>query len=122
MPNYQRADLREISGDGIVMETTVEIAGHELIVEYDFKITAHGNPGVAPSLSYPGDPPEPAEFTIEILGLRFPKQHADVPELTVPEWLKDILSTHLAERDDINAIIQKADYERGSYDPNDERI
>lgn len=103
------------------MEATAEIAGHELIVEYVFKITAHWCPQTGPTYSSGGEPAEPAEFEIEVLGLRFPKQHADVPELAMPEWLKDILTTHLSERDDINDIIQRADYERDSGDPDWER-
>ncbi len=87
-----------------------------LEVEYDFKITAHGCP--ESWSSYGGDPAEPAEFDIEILGIEFPKQHADV-HLDLPEWLKDILTAHLLERDDINEIVQEADYERGGdFDDN----
>ena len=91
------------------MEASVDIAGQELIVEYDFTITSHGYPGSGPSFNSPGQPPEPAEFEIEVLGARFPKQHADVPDLELPRWLKDALTTHLSERDDINDIVQAAD-------------
>ena len=103
------------------METTVEIAGHELIVEYVFEITAHGCPQTGPTYSSGGEPAEPAEFEIEVLGLYFPKSATDLPELEMPKWLKDILTTHLSERDDINDIIQRADYERGGEDPDDAR-
>lgn len=94
------------------MKTTVTIAGSELDVEWDYDITTHGNGGCAPSLSYPGDPPEPAEYDIEVLGIEFPKQAADVT-LELPVWLKDLISTHLYERDDINEIVQQADQDRG---------
>lgn len=90
------------------MEADVEIAGHDLIVEYVFKITSHGYPATGPSYSSGGEPAGGAEFDITILGLRFPKQHADV-HLVVPEWLKNILTTHLLDRDDINDIVQEAD-------------
>lgn len=103
------------------MEAEVEIAGHDLIVEYVFSITAHGCPATGPSYSSGGEPAEAAEFELTVLGLRFPKQHADVPALEIPAWLKDILTTHLAERDDINEIVQRDDYERGSDDPDWER-
>lgn len=103
------------------MEAVVEIAGQELIVEYVFKITSHGCPATGPSYASGGEPAEPAEFEIEVLGARFPKQHADVPAPELPEWLKDVLTTHLSERDDINDIVQRADYERGSEDPDWER-
>lgn len=96
------------------METTATILGIDMEVEWDYTITTHGNGGTAPSLTYPGDPPEPAEFDIEILGLKFPKQAADV-HLDLPDWLKDALTTHLLERDDINAIVQQADQDR-AYD------
>ncbi len=88
-------------------------------VEYDFKITAHGSP--ASYSSYGGDPAEPAEFEIEIIELRTPRQHADV-HFEIPAWLDDLLCTHLSERDDVNNVVQQADHERGSYDPDDERI
>jgi len=101
------------------MEANVEIAGHDLIVEYEFKITAHGSPESGPSYASGGEPAEPAEFEIEVLGLRFSKH---LVELEIPEWLNAILNTHLAERDDINEIVQRADYERGAYDPDDERM
>ena len=97
------------------METNVEIAGHDLIVEYVFKITAHSAPESGPSYASGGEPAEPAEFEIEVLGLRFPKQHADIPELSMPEWLKNILITHLAERGDINEIVQRSEYEDREY-------
>lgn len=80
------------------MEATVEIAGHELVVDYGFKITAHGCPQTGPTFYSGGEPAEPAEFEIEVFGIRFAEQHADV-ELGMPEWLKDILTTHLSERD-----------------------
>lgn len=101
------------------MKTTVTIAGSELDVEWDYDITAHGNGGVAPSMNYPGDPPEPAEYDIEVLGIEFPKQAADVT-LDLPTWLKDLIAAHLYERDDINEIVQRADQDRDYfYDDHD---
>ena len=63
-------------------EITVEIADKELICEYDFKITAHGAP----------EPGFGAEFEVR---LRFPNQAADHPDLEIPAWLKDLLTTYL---------------------------
>lgn len=103
------------------MEASVDIAGEELIVEYVFKITSHGCPATGPSYSSGGEPAEGAEFEIEVLGARFPKQHADVPDPELPGWLKDVLTTHLMERDDINEIVQRADYEGDGGDPDYER-
>lgn len=97
------------------MKTIVTILETNFEVEWDFDITAHGNGGVAPSLSYPGDPPEPAEFDISILGIAVPNQHADVT-LELPTWLSDLIATSLYERDDINEIVQRADQDRGSDD------
>ncbi len=106
------------------MEAEVEIAGETMIVEYVFEITAHGSPQSGPSYSSGGEPAEAAEFDIEVLGIDWPNRSklSDVPVPELPTWLRDLLATHLAERDDINEIVQQADYERGSYDPDDERI
>lgn len=91
------------------MEASVDICGQELIVGYEFKITSRGYSGCGPSFSSPGEPPEPCEFEITVHGARFPKQHADMPNPELPEWLKDVLVTHLMDRDDINDIVQRAD-------------
>ena len=96
-------------------KASVEIAGFELIVEYVFTITCHGSPEAGPSYSSGGEPAEAAEFEIEVLGLSFPKQAADLPALEMPPWLRDLLNTHLYERDDINDVVQRADYEREDY-------
>lgn len=100
------------------MKAFVTILDNEFEVEWDFTITASGSSGCAPSLNYPGDPPDPCEFDIEIVELRFPKQDADV-HLDIPNWLNDMLTTHLLERDDINQVVQEADSERGYEDPDD---
>lgn len=99
------------------MKALVTIIDNKLEVEWDFTITASGSRGCAPSLNYPGDPPEACEFDIEIVELRFPKQDSDV-HLGIPKWLNDLLTTHLLERDDINQVVQEADSERGE-DPDD---
>ena len=91
------------------MEASVDIAGQEMIVEYEFKITSRGYPGCGPSFNSPGEPPEPCEFEVTVHGARFPKQHADVPNPELPEWLKDALATHLMGREDIWAIVDAAD-------------
>ena len=48
------------------MNYTVYIARDdiEIAVDVDLKMTYKGHPGTAPSLSYPGDPPEPPEFDL----------------------------------------------------------
>lgn len=99
------------------MKVDVTILDTNLEVEYDYKITASGSP--ESWSAYGGDPAEAAEFEIEVLGIAFPKQAADAPELELPTWLKDILTTHLYNRDDVNEIVQRADQERGSHDLDD---
>ena len=98
------------------MIANVTIAGTEMEVEYDFNITLIGYGGAAPSLSYPGDPPEPCEFEIEVLGISFVKQAADYPTCEIPTWLNELIAQHLSERDDINEIVQTADQERDLYE------
>ena len=100
------------------MNTIVTILETNFNVDWTFDITAHGNGGCAPSLSYPGDPPEPAEFEIEILGIERASGPSATP-LDLPEWLKTEISEYLYNRNDINEIVQRADQERGSYDPDD---
>ena len=92
------------------MKADVIILENNLEVEFVLKITASG----CNSNGW-DEPGWPAEFDIEILGIEFPKQHTDV-HLDLPEWLKGLLATHLAERDDINTVAQQIDQERGSYD------
>ena len=100
----------------------IEICGAEFIAEFEFEITAHGSPGVGPSLNYPGDPPEAAEFEITVHSLRVNAQPEGSPDLELPAWLKAIIEEHLQERDDVCAIVQEAD--RDPYygrDPDYER-
>ena len=47
------------------LETTIQLPDEEDVdVFIEFEVTHWGSPGCAPSLSYPGDPSEPAEFYI----------------------------------------------------------
>jgi hypothetical protein len=103
------------------MITTITILETNFDVEWVFDITAHGNAGTAPSLSYPGDPPEPCEFDITILSISTPKQATDAT-LELPTWLNDLIANHLYERDDINALVQEADQDcYYDYDPDYDR-
>ena len=101
------------------MRATVTILETNFEVEWTFKITASGSPETGPSYYSGGEPATGAEFELEVLSLHLPKQDA---ELELPKWLNDLIATDLYERDDINDIVQQADYERGSYDPDDERL
>ena len=91
------------------MDHSIVIAGFDYNVSYDFKITAHGNHGVAPSLSYPGDPPEPPEFEIEVIDLRVDTQEGLGPSLELPAWLKSQLETYLSENGDVFQAVCEAD-------------
>lgn len=90
-------------------QVTVTLLETNFEVEYDFKITTHGYGDSGPSLEHPGDPPEPAEFDLEILSINLPKGS----ELELPDWLKKIIEQHLYERDDVNDAVQEADQEDG---------
>lgn len=47
------------------METTIQLPNEEDVDVYiEFEVTNWGSPGCPPSLSYPGDPPDPPEFNI----------------------------------------------------------
>lgn len=47
------------------METTIQLPDEEDVDVYiEFEVTHWGSSGCGPSLTYPGDPPEPAEFNI----------------------------------------------------------
>lgn len=89
-------------------EAIVDIAGVEMLVEYEFDITSRGCSAHMGSLSYEGHPAEAAEFEITVYGMKFPNQAADAAQLEMPGWLKDSLETLLSERDDINDIVQRA--------------
>jgi hypothetical protein len=104
------------------MKARVTILDVEFDVEYEIKITAHGSPETGPSYSSGGEPAEPAEFDVEIIELRTPGQHADV-HFDLPQWLEDMLVTHLCERDDVNDAAQEMDSDYGcqGYDPDEDR-
>ncbi len=97
-------------------EAVVKIAGVEMLVDYEFDITSSGCSAHMGSLSYEGHPAEPAEFEITVYGIAFPKQASDFGPLEMPPWLKDLLTTHLSEREDINDIVQQADMRRDCSD------
>ena len=100
------------------MQAEIEIAGHDLIVEYEIKITSHSYPATGPSYSSGGEPGGPAEFEIVVHGLRIDD---GTPELEMPVWLCALIAARLAERDDINEIAQQMDCESGEQDPDDAR-
>lgn len=47
------------------LSTVINLPDEEDVeVTVDFTVDSWGSPGSAPTLTYPGDPPEPPEFTI----------------------------------------------------------
>jgi hypothetical protein len=42
----------------------------DFTISFDYEVTSNGHPGTAPSLSHPGDPPEPPEFDIGAIEFR----------------------------------------------------
>lgn len=97
------------------MQATVTILETNFVVEYEFTITTSGTMETSPSFGSGGEPAEAAEFDITVTEICVPKQHADVC-LDLPDWLGDLIATHLCGRDDINDIVQQADRDRGSDD------
>jgi hypothetical protein len=84
----------------------------DFVATIEFYIQNHASTGTAPSLTYPGDPGEPAEFVIEKIELRDDGKD-NPPVLELPEWL-DIL---IGESDLVNDAIQEFDWEsRHDYD------
>jgi hypothetical protein len=73
------------------MQIFITFLDEEYLVTFDYTVTSKGHPGVAPSLSYPGDPPEPMEFEITVEYL-MDKNGVD---LIAPNWLKKQLETYL---------------------------
>lgn len=44
------------------MQIPILFMGEDFVADIDYDVTSYGHGGVAPSLSYPGDPPEPPEW------------------------------------------------------------
>lgn len=90
----------------------ITILGAEFVAEVEFEITSHGHGGTPPSMNYPGDPPEPAEFDIKSVYLRRDDVE-NAPNLTLPSWLDDLIT----ESDAVNEKIQEVDWEStGGYE------
>lgn len=99
-------------------EKSIVIAGRDYVIGYDFKITVHGNNGTPPSLSYPGDPPEPPEFEVDIVDLREDLSGKLGPSLEIPKWLERQFETFLCEDDGVYLEVCEADRNRdyGDYE------
>lgn len=93
------------------IETTVTLAGEELDVCIDYTVTFAGSPGSGPSLSHPGDPPEPPEFEINSISFEREGVTGEI------EW--EQLSK--ADQERIDEAIYEAIYDRQyndyDYDP-----
>ena len=93
------------------------ILGVPLEADVDYTVTYRGHPGVGPSLSYPGDPPEPPEWNVDAVRLRRTDTTGSTdldPDLECPQWLR----TALEESEDVQmAIYEQIDEEdRHGYD------
>ena len=95
----------------------VQIAGKDYFLAYDFEITASGSDGAAPSLSHPGEPPEPCEFVVVVEDLQEDLGGQKLgPSLEIPKWLNTVLSDALYDSEKVNDVVQMADREREVYD------
>lgn len=73
-------------------ETTIQLPDEEDVdVSIEFEVTSWGSPGVGPSLSYPGDPPDPPEFDIiKVERLDTGADITDKVEALHDEWLRKV--------------------------------
>jgi hypothetical protein len=93
------------------LDTTIELAsGEEVDVTVDYTVESWGSPGCGPSLSYPGDPPEPPEFGVDKITTIKGDEEIKLEDL--PEATKTKLQETIYER----ICEQAAD---DSYGPDD---
>ena len=95
------------------MDYCITIAGLDVVVEYDYKITSRGCRAHMGSLSYSGHPAEPMEYEITVEGLR--EDAPGSPWLALPGWLLAQLEAKIAESDKVYFDICEAEAE-GGYD------
>jgi hypothetical protein len=101
------------------MKTTIVILENSLDVEWDYTITSHGSPGTSPSLNYPGDPPEPPEFDLELIEVTMGTDKLGENPLEIPKWLESLILNDLYERDDVALAVYEAaadQYSDGDYE------
>lgn len=77
-------------------------------VEYDFTITAHSFSGSGPSFNSPGEPPEPAEFDLEVLALY---KEGNKEELEMAPWFRELILDYLYNSDAVYAAVHDAEYD-----------
>ena len=74
------------------VEVCMTIADVDCIVTVEFKITHASHGGTAPSLSYPGEPPEGPEWEISKITLtRDAPKVEDQIALECPDWLREAI-------------------------------
>ena len=95
---------------------SIQIAGADYIVEYAYKITAKATPARGPSYASGGEPADPMEYEVTVKSI-VPDDGSNVfPTLEMPEWLKDALTLHLQESDEVYAEIEEDAAERDADD------
>ena len=71
----------------------IQIGGDEVELIAEVRFRHHPAERVRGSLSQMVSPPDPETIEDrEVIAIRFEKQAADFPPLTIPEWLSDMLS------------------------------
>lgn len=101
------------------MEICLRIGDNDFIAEWEYKFSSYGCGPSPASLSYPGDPGEPAEwewsdfelFTDEYKWIddqRVPKRN----KLECPKWLEEVIMNS----DKVNEVMQEIAIERSCDD------
>ncbi len=103
------------------MHAMFQIAKADYLVEFSYRITATGRPARGPSYACGGEPADPMEYEVTVKTI-VPDDGTNVfPTLEMPEWLKDALTLHLQESDEVYAAIEEDAAARSGPDPDDAR-
>ena len=78
--------------------TTLEIAGAEYEVSYDYRVTCRAYAATGPTYWSGGEPGSPMEFEVTVTGLTLDAP-GDQPALEMPGWLKAAIEERLQESD-----------------------
>ena len=96
------------------------ILDQDMVATVEYRVTSWGHSGTAPSLSYPGDPPEPPEWEVVSLDLRVDVPAVqDPPALACPDWLRGVIEESEELADKICEQIshdEMEDYDEPDYD------
>jgi hypothetical protein len=78
--------------------TTIEIAGAEYAVEYDYRITCRAYASTGPTYWSGGEPATAMEYEVAVTGLSVDAP-GNQPALEVPAWLKEAIEERLQDDD-----------------------